>query len=269
MLERVKYINHFNEEVVFGENGLFVNENDLHDFEWEIMSKNDKISSFKKTLIQRNLPVVFATENCNELKNTLFEVFEKDVLAKKHGKLYIGDYYLKCFVTGCKSTGYTSDKIETYWDLTIQTDFPEWIKETSYSFGLVSSVGKNLDYNNDFPYDYSSNVLNTKLINSDFSDTKFNMKVLGPAVNPKVTIGPNEYQVYVTLSSSEYLEIDSMNKKIIHVTADGENVNVFNKRNRDSYIFEKIPSGESNISLSGDFVVEITLLEERGVPKWI
>lgn len=269
MLERVKYINHFNEEVVFGEQGVFVNENDLHNFDWEIVSKNDKISSFKKSILNRTLPVTFATENCNELKNRLFEIFEKDVISKKHGKLYIGDYYLKCFVTGCKASEYTKNEIETRWDLTIETDYTAWIKETSFAFGMVGVEGKSLDYNNDFPYDYTSNILNAKLINGDFASTNFVLRLIGPAVNPKVTIGPNEYQVNVTLGSNEYVEIDSLNKTITQIKANGERVNVFNQRNKESYIFEKVLPGEQNISLSSNFTVEITLLEERGVPKWI
>lgn len=272
MLERIRYVNHLNEEISFGENGLFVNANDLHNFAWAINSQSNKISSFKKGITKKLLPVIVKKNNDEDglkAKNDLFEICEKDVLKNKNGRLYCGEYYLNCFITEGKASDYLYKKSYTVFNLTIQTDYPWWIKETDQTFGLVSKVGKDLDYNNDFPYDYSSNILNTKLINSDFTDTSFRMSILGPATDPKVTIGPNEYQVFTTLNSNEYVEIDSIEKTIRLIRNDGQVDNVFNKRNKESYIFEKIPSGESNISLSGDFTVIVTLLEERGVPKWI
>ena len=272
MLEKIKYVNYLGEEILFGENGIYANANDLHDFSWNINSQNNKISSFKKGITKKLLPITIKKRSEEEgikARNDLFEICEKDVLNNKKGRLYFGDYYLNCFVTDSRASDYLYHDAYSVFTLTIQTDYPYWIKEIKQTFGTVNTLGKNLDYNNDFPYDYSSNLLNAKLMNSDFVATSFKMKIIGPAVNPKVTIGSNEYQVNVTLGSNEYVEIDSIEKTIKHIKANGSVVNAFNKRNKDSYIFEKIPSGSSNISISGNFTVIVTLLEERGVPKWI
>ena len=269
MIEQIKYINHMNEVIEFGKDGIFVNENDLHTFAWNIVSKNDKISSFKKGITKKTLPVTIKSANGTEIKNRLFEVCEKDVIAVKHGKLIIGDYYLKCYITGCKASKYSTTKEYMKASLTVQTDFPQWVKETTTTFdGSEATAGKNLDYNNDFAYDYASNMLNKKLNNSDFVPSNFRIRIFGVANSPEINIGGHTYSVNVDIAKNEYLTIDSVDKTIFLTKANGSTVNCFNLRNKDEYIFEKIPSGTSEVSTSGSYVFDITLLEERGVPKW-
>lgn len=269
MIEQIKYINHMNEVIEFGKNGIFVNENDLHSFAWDIVSKNDKISSFKKGITKKALPVQIKSANGTAIRNKLFEVCEKDVIALKHGRLIIGDYYLKCYITGCKPSKYSISKEYMKASLTVYTDFPQWVKETTTTFdGSEATVGKNLDYNNDFPYDYASNMLNKKLNNSDFVASNFRIRIFGVANSPEINIGGHTYSVNVDIAKNEYLTIDSVDKTIFLTKADGSTVNCFNLRNKDEYIFEKIPSGTSEVSTSGNYVFDITLLEERGIPKW-
>lgn len=273
MREKIIYKNHINESIAFGDADAFANENTLHDFEWTVTSKNNKISSLDKKVQKKSIPVIIKCNSDSEgiaLRNRLFEICEKDVLALKHGNLIIGDYYMKCFVTACKYSGYTQSKQYAKLTLTIQTDYPYWVKETTTTFGLSGAVvGSNLDYNNDFPYDYSPNVLSDKLRNTDFVPTNFRMKIYGPCNNPSVYIGGHEYTVNKDVAEGEYLTIDSVDKTIVLTDIDGNETNCFNLRNKDSYIFEKIPVGESNVSSSTSFVFEVVLLEERGVPKWI
>lgn len=272
MREKIIYKNHINESIAFGDADVFANENTLHDFEWTVTSKNNKISSLDKNIIKKPIPVVIKCSSDEEgiaLRNRLFEICEKDVLAMKHGRLIIGDYYMQCFVTACKYSGYTASKQHAKLTLTIQTDYPYWVKETTTTFGFNSAIeGSNLDYNNDFPYDYSPNVLSDKLRNNDFVPSNFRMKIYGQCNNPSVYIAGHEYTVNMDVAEGEYLIIDSVNKTIILVDIDGKETNCFNLREKESYIFEKIPVGESNVSSSSSFIFEVVLLEERGVPKW-
>lgn len=147
MLDKFTYTNSFNETLEFGKDCLFVNENDLRDFAWEITSKNNKISSFKKGIVSKTIPVILKCDSEADgvdLRNRLFEVFEKDIVAKKHGKIQIGDYYLKCFITGSKKTQYLIHKNYMVVTLTVQTDIPVWIKETTTSHN-VSVVGEHTE----------------------------------------------------------------------------------------------------------------------------
>lgn len=272
MLEKFVYINHINETVEFGDGGIFVNENNLRDYTWNATEKNNKISSFSKKVTTRTIPVVIL---CNsedegmEIRNRLFEVIEKDVLAMKHGRIVIGDYYLKCFVTASAKKKYLSTKTSITISLTVTTDYPYWIKETIETFGYGSGKpGKNLDYNTDHPYDYTSNMLGEQVANTGIVPENFRIRVYGACDNPQISIGGHLYEVKVKIERNEYLTIDSATKKIILKHTNGSETNCFNLRNRDSYIFEKIPTGINKVSANNDFKFDVTLYEERSEPKW-
>lgn len=274
MLEKLKYINHVNETLEFGKGKLFVNENDLRDFAWEITSKNDRISGFKKRIASKTIPIIMKVETAEEglaLRNKLFEVCEKDVLAVKHGKIIIGDYYLRCFVTESKKSEYLIHNGYMRLNVKISSDFPYWVKETitTFNYGSKGTEGTNLDFNRDFPTDYTSNMLGATLNNTDFVPSNFVMNIYGACDKPMVSIGGHIYQVYVTLEANEYLTIDSVNKTIVLTHTDGRKENCFKLRNKDSYIFKKIPVGLSNVYSSAAFKFDVSLLEERSEPKWI
>lgn len=272
MIEQLKYVNHRNETLEFGNGKLFVNENDLRNFTWSVTSKNDRISGFKKGIVSKTIPVILKCDSAEEgiaLRNRIFEVFEKDVLAVKHGKIIIGDYYLKCFVVESKKSDYSLFNGYMKISLKISTDFPYWIKETSSTFNYgTGTAGKNLDFNRDFPSDYTSNLIGKQLNNTDFVPSNFRINIYGACEKPKITIAGHDYEVAVSVALNEYLTIDSENKTIILTHTDGTQENCFNKRNKDSYIFEKMPVGISNVSVNGNFKFEVILLEERGEPKW-
>lgn len=272
MIEKLNYTNHMNATLEFGNGKLFVNENDLHDFVWDVKSKNNRISGFKKGIVSKTIPIILKCDSETEgveLRNKLFEVFEKDVLAVQHGRLTIGDYYLKCYVTESKKSDYLLSNGYMKINAKITTDMPYWTKETTTTFGFGTGVtGTNLDFNRDFPSDYTSNLLDTQLNNTSFAESNFIMRIYGSCENPSVVIAGHEYNVSVSIETNEYLTINSVEKTIVLTKADGTKVNCFNYRNRDSYVFEKIPSGINTVS-SGSFKFDVTLLDERSEPKWI
>lgn len=275
MLEKLKYINHIGEVIEFGKNGLFVNSNDLRDFAWSVTSKNDIISAFRKGVVKKTIPVQIICDSEAEgiqARNRMFEVMEKDVLAVQHGRIIIGDYYLKCYITENKKTNYLASKRMMNVSLAVQTDYPMWVKETTQVFNYMQSggnAGSNLDYNNDFAYDYTSNILGRELVNDNFVASKFRMQIYGPCDDPKITVGGHDYEVDIEILANEYLTIDSNNKTIVLIHTNGTKENCFNSRNKDSYIFEPIKPGRNNVAANGSFKFDITILEERGEPKWI
>lgn len=278
MLERFTYTNSLGEVLEFGKDCLFVNENDLRDFAWNITSKNDKISSFKKGIVQKTIPIILKCASEDEglyLRNKLFEVFEKDVLTRKYGKIHIGDYYLRCYITGTKKTEYLVNKNYMVISATVRTDVPEWIKETTTAFNVSNNkktrnIERHLDYPYDFPHDYKNSLASYQVTNSGLVASNFILTIFGYVQQPTLYINGHEYTVNVVVDDNEYLTIDSINKTIILTKANGEQVNCFNKRNKDSYIFEKIPVGTNVItSQSQRFRFNVTLLEERSEPKWI
>lgn len=273
MLEQLKYKNHLNEVFEFGKNGIYVDSNDLHDYAWTVTKKNNRISCMNYAVTNKKLPIVILCDSEAQgiaAKNKLLEVCEKDVLALQHGRIIIGNYYFKCFVTKSQKKKYLTDKRYLEVTLTLTSDFPYWVKETTLGFGKFGDGGeeggKNLDFSFDFPYDYYTNT--TTLNNTGFVGTNFRMVIYGACSNPGVYVSGHLYQVNCEVAKGEYLTIDSITKKIFLTANDGTITNVFNLRNRESYIFEKIPPGQNSVIADGDFGVDVTLLEERSEPKW-
>lgn len=278
MLEELKYINHLNESYSFGSSGIFVETSDIHDFEWEITTKNNKIASFNYGIAKRKLPIKVkadSAEECARIKNRIFEISEKDVLSQKHGRIVIGDYYFRCFVTASKKKDYLTDSTWFSAELTLTTDFPYWIKETKLVFRKIGEIdingesGKNLDYPHDFPFDFFSGMGNKKFENTSFVPVNFRMTIYGACIEPKIYIQGHKYQIHETLVANEHITIDSISKTITKTDSSGVQTNIFNSRERDSYIFEKIPVGQNSVTWSGDYGIDIVLCEERSEPKWI
>lgn len=76
------------------------------------------------------------------------------------------------------------------------------------------------------------------------------------------------YAVNVPVEVDEYLEINCREKIIETVQSDGKRTSVINYRNRENYIFQKIPSGVVAVTWNNDFGFDLTLFDERSEPKW-
>ena len=272
MFERLKYKNHVNEVIDFGVDGVFVNINALHDYEWKATSQGNKVSKLSRSVQTRKLPVIIMCATEEEgiaTRNKLFETFEKDVLALQHGQIIIGDYYFRCFVTKSVKSDYQKSQRYMYLTLTLTSDYPFWVNESMKTFGVSNQTGEGLDYPFDFAFDYFTDVASTALNNTAFVASNFKMIVYGPCSNPAITIAGHTYQVDCTIGDSEYLTIDSTTKKIFIIKNDGSTVNCFNNRNKESYIFEKIKPGNNAVTWTGDDGFDVILMEERSDPKWI
>lgn len=276
MLEQLKYQNHVNEVFEFGKDGIFLNVSELYDYSWDVSKKNNRIASLDRSVVTRKLPItiICATEEEGlKARNKLLEVAEKDVLAMKHGKIIIGDYYFRCFVTRSQKKDYLKSKRYITVTLQLTSDFPYWVKETrnviSVNVDNAVTTEGGFDYPFDYPLDYLNDIRNLSITNTDFASSNFRLIINGACQNPAIYIGEHLYQVYCTVNEGEYLTIDSTSKTVVLTTRDGTQINQFNNRNKTSYIFEKIKPGKNVVSRTGDFTFEIITLEERSEPRWI
>lgn len=271
MLERLKYKNHLNEVFDFGKDGIYVETNDLRDYEWKVTEKNNRITALERVTGSKSLPVVIICNTEDEgirIRNKLFEATEKDVLAMKHGQIIIGDYYFRCFVTKSQKADYLISKRHLRLNLTLTSDFPYWVKETSHLLEGGKSGAANVDYPFDYPFDYVGTNQLDYIINANFVSSNFKMIIYGACSNPTVYVNDHTYQVNCDVAADEYLTIDSVAKTVTLTKGDGTIVNQFRNRCRDSYIFEKIPSGKLPVTWDGALKMTIILLEERSEPKW-
>ena len=271
MLERLQYRNHMGEVIDFGTSGIYVSANDLHDYIWTISKKNGKISSFKRDITSHTLPVVILCSTVEEgvaARNRLMEVAEKDVLAKKPGRVIIGGYYFKCYITGSRKSKYLASRRMMEAELTISSDEPYWVRESVHSFRKKEASAAGLDYPYDYSFDFTSAFRQAKLVSTDFTASNFRMIIYGACSSPVIYISGHAYAVNCEVAEGEYLTIDSVAKTVTKTATDGTITNVFNLRGRESYIFEKIGTGDNAVSWGGEFGVDIILLEERSEPKW-
>lgn len=271
MLERLKYQNHLGEVIDFGLDGVYVNASDLHDYKWSTTTRGDRISALSRDIQTRTLPIVIMCETEESgisKRNKLFETFEKDVLAVQHGKIIIGNYYFRCYVTKSTKSDYQNSKQYMSLKLTLSTDFPYWVKESEKSYGTATKAAVGLDYSFDYPFDYTTDVSATSLNNQNFVASNFRLIIFGQCSSPEITIAGHSYKVNCEVGTNEYLTIDSTTKRIFITKNDGTIVNQFSARDKTSYIFEKIPAGVNDVTWSGDFSFDIVLLDERSEPTW-
>lgn len=274
MLESFKYVNHVGEVLEFGKDGLFANSNDLRDYSWNYDSNKNRIENFRKGVVNKTIPVQIVANSEEEgllKKNQLFEIFEKDVIAEQAGKIIIGDYYLHGYVYASQKSEYLTHKNMLTTSISIVGDTDAWIKVTRKEFihqDVPDTTGRGYPYGYNYDYSMGNGYLNN-IFNDHFASCDFIMKISGYAFEPTVTIGEHIYRVRETVQANEVLTIDSKAKTIILTKNNGVQVNLFSKRDRENYIFEKIPSGDLPVYWNSGFNFEITLFEERSEPKWI
>lgn len=275
MLETMKYINSRGETVVFGRE-IYVNYNDVRDYEWGYLTKSNRITGFQKTIAKKTLPLVIVGESRKDMlriRNNLYHIIERDVADNEPGRLYVGEYYLECYLVGGTNEGYLSERDMTT-RVTLVTDQHTWVKEANYLFapkGDQDSEGiaeDYMDYPYDHMYDYSATVLARTVGNSSVGGADFEMAVYGPCNNPAISVGGHDYKVNSDIDDGEYLVINSKTKKIYKVLVNGECVNQFHLRDRTSSVFAQIPEGESQVTWDGSFSFAITVMEGRSEPKW-
>lgn len=265
---KTKYINHYGEEINFGEKGLYINESDLHDYEWSYDIVNKKVVNLDNETKKPKIDVFATGENRKELANRLFEVVNKDVLENEAGRIVIGDYYLEGYFVAKENSKYSSGKVIK---MTLTYVAPnKWMKKTTFSYmPEESTTSEDLDYPHDYPHDYKMHRSTKPIVNDGYRPCDFEIVFYGAQETPTIIINGHTYQVYTTLQAGEYLIVNSLEKTIRKVLNDGTIQNVFNRRNKDSYIFEKIAVGKATVIRDTDARLDITLIEQRSEPKWI
>jgi len=269
MLDRLTYISSTGNVIRFGdpESHILIDTNNFRDYSWKYSQTYKRITDFSKDLVSKTLPVLIYGENVKSIADNLYEVIENDLLLKKYGKLYSGDYYVRGYFTASKKSNYTADGFLSL-SLTFVTDRPYWIRETNYQYRPDAIEREGLSYPYDYPYDFLASVSAQDIINPSFAEQNIRLTIYGDCVNPAVMIDDHVYGVNTTIDENEYVTIDTAEKTIVLTKQDGTTQNVFNARNRDYYIFQKIPSGKHTISVLPSTNVDLTILEERSEPKW-
>lgn len=271
----IRYVNSEEVEVILNKEPYKVLMSDLTDYDNVEIESNGKIAGFIKEITERKLDIDIISsskEITQELCNKLNEVFEKDIYNDVAGKIYINDYYMRCFIKSCKKSKRGNGVIRSY-EYTLITDYPFWIKETTYQY--LPEPPEAVKYTDleagimfpEFPFDFAP-VRGEKILeNPSFAESNFIMTIYGFAESPQVSIAGHPYRVETTIYEGERLIIDSKKGTVKKIGRLGEVVDCYNARQKDYSVFKKIPAGLNVFQWSGGFGIDITLFDERSEPK--
>ena len=271
----IRYVNSEGAEVILNKEPYKVLMSDLTDYDSVEVERNGKIACFTKEITERDLNIDIISnskEATQELCNKLNEVFEKDIYNDVAGKIYINDYYMRCFIKSCKKSKRGNGVIRSY-EYTLITDYPFWIKETTYQyFPEPPEAVKYTELEEgimfpEFPFDFCTETGEEVLINPSFNDSNFIMTIYGFAENPQLNIAGHPYKVEATINEGEQLVINSLTHTVQKIGRLGEITNLYNARGKIYSVFKKIPPGTNTLQWSGGFGIDIILFDERSEPK--
>ncbi len=275
MLESIMYINSFGEIFEFGKNGVYVNENDLRNYEWSFDESNNNIFNITMGIAKKTIPIVVVKdtkEERNLIKSKMYELFDKDIAAGSCGKLYVGDYYLSCYIYGMDSTDYLAVDNILNASLKVVSQNGLWCKNDMFSFQYNSNneEGTGYGYPHDYPHGYSFGSGHFGVVTNDsHTDSDIIISIYGYAQNPEIIIDGIIYKLNFTIDSGKYAVINTKERtiRLIDQTT-GIVKNIFRYRDKTNYIFEKIPSGTHDVYWNSRFNFNIEVLLERGEPLW-
>lgn len=242
-----------------------------------------EVDSFGKDPAQYEMTVDFKGDARTRAQKAqeFYEVTEKDVRARmkdrrsKPGRLYYNDSYIECFITASEPVTYENSVRKVGKKFTVYAPYPFWLEEKTYILQKFETSMQEafLDFEYDFLYDLSSERNGVRAITNDnFDEAEFRITIYGPATNPSVTIDGATHRVNTVIQDGEYLEIISKDGQVTRVTASGKRINEVNKRafkdDKANDVFKKIPPGTVNVSWSGEYKADITILGERSEPRW-
>lgn len=237
-----------------------------------VNANRKKIERFYRTGISKKITLQIYADTKAEfdgIMDRLNEITDTDIIEQKPGKLWVGDYYLECYITELDPKDYDDIFYTVDVDATIEAFTPYWINKsthTFHSYGITSNYNKR--YPGRYPYRYANGLTSNYIVNPNYTPSNFQMIIYGPVVNPQITVGVNTYLVNIVLEEREYLMIDSRNKTITKFLKNGEKVNAYHNRQKGKEFFEKIRTGRQMVQWTGKFDFDITVIEERSIPKW-
>lgn len=241
--------------------------------EFRLKNKSELEQMYRTTASIKLKIQIFADsrEEFEQITNDFQEITEIDVLTGTEGKLWCNGYYMPCFIVADEAQDYEEDFYTVDSSIEILSINPFWYKEQTKQFlpGTTSEDTDGLDFPFDFEFDFAADQAGVAHWEIDhYTSSHFLMHIYGPCENPRILVNGYPYQVFTSLASGDYLEINSRKNTVIKYLANGTTENCYNSRLFYPRIFEKIPSGALTFNWSGAFGFDVVLYIERSEPKW-
>lgn len=232
-----------------------------------------RVKTFYKDTQETSLTLAIMADSKEEFNAIMYRIhrtFDRDIRRMQPGKLWWNGFCKEVFAVETSQDDFEELFEAVERDVTFVSVYPYWTKKNTYVYSPTSSASSgSLDFEFDFDFDFDAEEI-TEVVENDCIDAaNFELRFYGPCTNPSVTIAGHEYGVLDTLTAGQFISVNSLTKKIVKSDMYGNTENVFHLRDRDSYIFEKIPEGKAVVARDRELRVDITIFDERGEPDWI
>ena len=268
----IKYVNSLNKTLTLDEWPYMFQSENIYSYEWKYETLGKKAVNFTRDLSEKDHELIIKADTEAEYlqaMNDFYETVEKDVLLNTPGKLYVGEYYIPCYITGGSNTLWSGRFQTAIKGVKVVQQGP-WCKPVKFELRKTGSTLETtgMDFPFDFPFDFGVGAGIDVLEIDALGLCDFEMIIYGPVTDPEITINNQVYKVVTTIYTGEFLRIDSKKKEIIRYMTDGTPVNVFHSR-ADDNIFQKIPAGTGTVIYNVPLGIDITYYDERSEPLWI
>lgn len=269
--------------------GLKTETANYHKYQWgasvQTQRFGEKIVNFTKKAQMYEATFLFRG-NLEERRQKIEEFHfctEYDIAKQTPGRITWGSNYIECYIT--QSSTQPRDNGGTYTEnnVSIYCPYPFWIEEQTIRIFPQDKPIPQLETDKgypepstkfSYPYAYSYVAGRTAMaINTrHYDSSNFRLVCYGATDLVEINIGGHLYNVNRAIGLREYMVIDSRpnikaDKKCYLVKANGEEENVFNYRNPESALFQKIPGGIFIINYNRGYGIELTLYKERSEPR--
>lgn len=248
---------------------------DFMDYQWDYTARNRRITGFSKDVQEHDLTISVFGNTAEEYEANLqqmHDIFEGDVRGMTPGRLYVGNYYLTCYIAASAKADWEYNCGILDNTLTLATDYPHWVQEETQKFfpQQGAGAGSGLDYPYDYPYGYTPGASGTaSWVTGHYTASDYQLVLYGPCENPRVLVNGRAKGVYDILDPSDYVVIDSRTHTVVKYLANGTQQNKYDYRVKEgTSMFEKIPGGTLALNWSGLFGFDLTLYKERSEPLW-
>lgn len=274
----IRYTNGRGESMSFGGGSetLHYLEHELRDWAWSYSTgaASGRVTSFsaggpKEVAFPVGIAAATADEGI-ELRNRILLLGEPDIDARTPGTLEVGSsgWSIRCWIIGGSPTNYWMDDRYAEFELALLVEDPLWTRETLVRFEPAVQSAGGVDLPFEFPFDFQPEAGAKSVSNDGMIACDWLWRVYGPATSPYVRIGTDLHKVNVDVPDGARLEVDTSEHTVRVIMSDGTVEDAYADRERGgkgsgSYLFERIPTGDSSVTWDGSFFFDIVLRESR------
>ena len=245
---------------------------------WSYSNNYGRIGSFYRNKESYPLTIGIASGS-KAHRDALCDIFTKDILAEKPGRLEIRGWTLNCFIVEA-SYSYALDLDRQASFKVLPTD-PTWIRKSTTSYDGIGSSGEgSIDYGRDYvnsggilgrDYNYGYNVSDSHYgtISLPGIDNGYEVVIYGPQENPAIYLNNYPIRVNMSLGETQRLKIvsnGSAERTIKVLENDGSESDAFIYRDKEFTPF--IDLGSYTELTYGEVKFDFTTIERRSEPSW-